>query len=75
LASSSHLCRPRFQPRQKPRRTKWALAPEVALTACDPKRGGDGFVGVAEQVLIHGGAIKNPRKPFYYSNLKIPNRR
>jgi hypothetical protein len=25
-------------------------------------------------LLIHGGAIKTPRKPFYYSNLKISNR-
>ena len=30
--------------------TKRALAPEVRLPACDPQRGGDGFVGVAKRV-------------------------
>ena len=28
--------------------TKWALAPEVRLPACDPQRGGGGFVGIAK---------------------------
>ena len=48
LASGFDLCRPRFQPRQMRPTTKWALAPEVGLPACDPQRGSDGFVGVAE---------------------------
>jgi hypothetical protein len=30
---------------------------------------------VASPLLIYGTAIKTPRKPFHYSNLKISNRR
>ena len=43
-------CRQNGQPRQRQPATKRALAPEVRLPACDPQRGGDGFVGVAERV-------------------------
>jgi hypothetical protein len=31
--------------------------------------------GIASPLLIHGGAIKTPRKRFHYSNLKNSNRR
>ena len=31
--------------------------------------------GIASPLLIYGGAIKTPRKPFHYSNLKNSNRR
>ena len=36
---------------------------------------GAGSEPAEQEILIHGGAIKTPRKPFHYSNLKISNRR
>jgi hypothetical protein len=53
------------------------------LQGLKPRRFGEVYVAAeaatykapCAEVLIHGGAIKTPRKPFYYSNLKISNRR
>jgi hypothetical protein len=42
-------------------------------SACATKDAGRRLVVM--EVLIHGGAIKTPRKEFHYSNLKNSNRR
>ena len=43
----------------------------VGCGLCRDDSSGRGGAGI----LVYGGAIKTPRKPFHYSNLKISNRR